>query len=85
MRTVLMDSKIDAELDSSTTLEFSIVVVVGRPTVGTLLADASAASAPGIFLCGPVSLCDVVWKEVRKENSFLGLTRYCVYDEPFEM
>lgn len=57
----------------------------GRPTADQLLCDARMASAPGIFLCGPSAMCDSVWKEVRKENSFLGRTRYCMYDEPFEM
>ncbi|GKY90649.1 hypothetical protein MPSEU_000038300 [Mayamaea pseudoterrestris] len=57
----------------------------GRPTPELLLSEASNSEAPGIFLCGPTALCHDVFKEARKENSFLGLTRYCIYDEPFEM
>ena len=57
----------------------------GRPSPETLLADATLAEAPGVFLCGPRGMSKSVRKYASKENSVLGLTRYCLYEEPFEM
>ena len=57
----------------------------GRPAPEILLADAYLAQAPGIFMCGPSGLTTGVRKLAAKENSMVGLTRYCLYEEPFEM
>ena len=62
-----------------------IVYRNGRPTCDQLLDDARQAAEPGIFLCGPSALTHMVKAEASKENSYLGLTRYCLYDEPYEM
>ena len=59
--------------------------LVGRPSAEDFMKDAKLAEAPGIFMCGPVAMTEVIKKEARKENSPLGLTRYCLYEEPFEM
>jgi predicted ferric reductase len=55
----------------------------GRPTADQIFHDARSAAEPGIFTCGP--LARMVRAEASKENSCLGLTRYCLYDEPYEM
>lgn len=57
----------------------------GRPNSDQIFEDARAAAEPGIFMCGPVALTQMVKSEASKENSYLGLTRYCLYDEPYEM
>ena len=57
----------------------------GRPSCDQLFDDARKAAEPGIFMCGPSALTNMVKAEASKENSYLGLTRYCVYDEPYEM
>jgi Ferric reductase like transmembrane component/Ferric reductase NAD binding domain len=57
----------------------------GRPTCDQLFEDARQAAEPGIFMCGPSALTHMVKAEASKENSYLGLTRYCLYDEPYEM
>jgi Ferric reductase like transmembrane component/Ferric reductase NAD binding domain len=57
----------------------------GRPSCDQLFDDARKAAEPGIFMCGPSSLTHMVKAEASKENSYLGLTRYCLYDEPYEM
>jgi hypothetical protein len=64
----------------------SLVVLSGRPS-GSQVLDGGAceAEAPGIFLCGPEKLIEMVKQETNKENkTWLGRTRYCLYDEPFE-
>ena len=66
---------------STVTLEF----LTGRPPPGTLMEGARQSQAPGIFMCGPVALIQGVRSEAAKENSRFGLTRYALYDEPFEM
>ena len=63
------------------TLEF----IAGRPAAGALLEGARQSEAPGIFICGPVALTHGVRGEAAKENSRFGLTRYALYEEPFEM
>lgn len=63
------------------TLEFK----TGRPPVGALFEGARQSVAPGIFMCGPVGMTHGVRREAEKENSRFGLTRYALYDEPFEM
>jgi predicted ferric reductase len=57
----------------------------GRPTEVQIFEDARHAIEPGIFMCGPTPLIQMVKKEASKENSIFGLTRYCLYDEPYEM
>jgi hypothetical protein len=57
----------------------------GRPTEVQIFEDASQAVEPGIFMCGPTSLIQMVKQEASKENSIFGFTRYCLYDEPYEM
>jgi predicted ferric reductase len=57
----------------------------GRPTEFEIFELARQAEEPGIFMCGPSSLTRMVKKEASKENSLLGLTRYCLYDEPYEL
>jgi hypothetical protein len=56
-----------------------------RPTCDEIFEDARAAAEPGVFMCGPAALTRMVKEEAAKENSYLGLTRYCLYDEPYEM
>jgi hypothetical protein len=63
----------------------TLVYREGRPTMDQIFEDARRAAAPGIFMCGPTALTRTVKAEASKENSFLGLTRYCLYDEPYEM
>lgn len=43
------------------------------------------ASCPGFFVCGPVAMSRAVKKEADKGNSKWGKTRFCLYEEPFEM
>ena len=57
----------------------------GRPSSEQIFEDARTAAEPGIFMCGPSALTRMVKAEASKENSYLGLTRYCLYDEPYEM
>jgi hypothetical protein len=63
----------------------TIVYRQGRPNADQLFEDARRAAEPGIFMCGPSALTQMVKAEASKENSYLGLTRYCLYDEPYEM
>jgi Ferric reductase like transmembrane component/Ferric reductase NAD binding domain len=63
----------------------TLVYHEGRPTCDAIFMDARAAVEPGIFMCGPSALTRMVKTEASKENSYLGLTRYCLYDEPYEM
>jgi hypothetical protein len=63
----------------------SFNVVMGRPTGPMVLESARTAEAPGIFMCGPRQMIAMVKKETNKENSWLGKTRYCLYNEEFDM
>ncbi|GAX18369.1 hypothetical protein FisN_23Hu263 [Fistulifera solaris] len=63
----------------------TIVYRQGRPDADQVFEDARMAAEPGIFMCGPSALTHMVKAEASKENSYLGLTRYCLYDEPYEM
>jgi predicted ferric reductase len=63
----------------------TISVTFGRPNPENILDEAKLASAPGIFVCGPAQLVKTVRTEAWKENSLFGLTRYCIYEEAFEM
>jgi hypothetical protein len=65
--------------------ESSLHHVCGRPTHEALFAQAQSATAPGIFMCGAEGLCAIVKKRARQENSYFGRTRYCLYEEAFEM
>ena len=64
----------------------TIIYNVGRPNAEDFLADASRASAPGIFVCGPVGMVQTLRAAAAVENSPFGLlTRYAIYEESFEM
>jgi hypothetical protein len=68
------------------TSEFSSFSIShGRPEGNSVMATARASLAPGIFMCGPVTMVEMVKKETNKENSWFGKTRYCIYNEEFEM
>jgi Ferric reductase like transmembrane component/Ferric reductase NAD binding domain len=73
---------VDGCLPSS---KVTLVYREGRPTADQIFDDARSAAEPGVFMCGPTALTRVVKAEASKENSYLGLTRYCLYDEPYEM
>ena len=75
----------EEEFDVDWHMDASIVYHSSRPTEMDIFGDARQASEPGIFMCGPIPLTSMIKKEARKENSYLGLTRYCLYDEPYEM
>ena len=66
-------------------MDSAIVHVTGRPTGKDVVETAAAADSPGIFMCGPTAMIHAVKSEASKENSLLGLTRYCLYEEAFEM
>ncbi len=77
-------------IDAEETDQFSdidtIVYHIGRPSSEDLLADASRATAPGIFVCGPIGMVQTLRAATGLENSALGLlTRYAVYEESFEL
>jgi hypothetical protein len=71
--------------DAAVSAQASLSRREGRPTADQLFEDARRAAEPGIFMCGPTALTRMVKAEAAKENSYLGLTRYCLYDEPYEM
>jgi ferredoxin-NADP reductase len=80
----------DSATDEVVYVESSPAVIVlnhfaGRPSVDAILERAKQAHAPGIFACGPAAMTEAIKNEIAKENSPFGLTRYCFYDEPFEM
>jgi predicted ferric reductase len=85
-----MSSKQDQQnsIDNESTAKYSdsIMCKVGRPNADDLLADATQATAPGIFVCGPISLVQTLRAAAGIENSpFRLLTRYAIYEESFEM
>ncbi|CAB9506527.1 Ferric reduction oxidase [Seminavis robusta] len=57
----------------------------GRPDIRDIFADPQRAECPGIFMCGPPAMTEKVRAEANKENSIFGLTRYALYEDPFEM
>lgn len=57
---------------------------VGRPSAAVILESAETAECPGLFLCGPVSMTESIKAQAAKENKVF-LTRFCVYEEPFEL
>jgi hypothetical protein len=64
----------------------SVQYIVGRPNSGDMLADASCASAPGLFVCGPPGMVQALRLAASVENSPCSfLTRYAIYEESFEM
>jgi len=75
---------VDKELNKHNS-EVTIVYREGRPTEDQIFQDARKAAEPGIFMCGPPAMTRMVKIEAGKENAYLGLTRYCLYDEPYEM
>ena len=91
--TTAKEAMLEADLDSGEVVkmapnggaEVTIVLRQGRPTADQILASARVSEAPGIFMCGPAPLLGLVKKETSKENSYLGLTRYCLYEEQSEM
>jgi hypothetical protein len=82
---VVEDEAVTAAKVVSVSTASLVTVKIGRPVAQEMLNNASSATCPGIFVCGPAGLTAAVWKEVRKENSFLLRTRYCVYEEVFEL
>jgi predicted ferric reductase len=68
------------KLSTMSTIEYRS----GRPSAPDVFDLLEDATCPGIFMCGPVGLTDMVKKYARIENS-VGLTRYALYEEPFEM
>jgi predicted ferric reductase len=56
-----------------------------RPSGTQIFEDARLSASPGVFMCGPPSLTGMVKMEAAKENSVFGFTRYCLYDEPYEL
>jgi predicted ferric reductase len=80
-----MENAGNEEVDDDWTNDAAIVYHFSRPTEMDIFADARQAAEPGIFMCGPTGLTGMIKKEARLENSYLGLTRYCLYDEPYEM
>jgi hypothetical protein len=78
----------DGDINEDGNLPSANVTIVyrqGRPNADQVFEDARVAAEPGIFMCGPSALTHMVKAEASKENSYLGLTRYCLYDEPYEM
>jgi hypothetical protein len=58
---------------------------VGRPVFNELLDEPRRlATAPAIFTCGPVTMTNALRKEAQVGDS-VGLTRFAVYEELFEM
>jgi hypothetical protein len=58
---------------------------VGRPVPSDLLDEPRRfATAPAIFMCGPVAMTNALSKEAKVEDSF-GLARFVLYEELFEM
>jgi predicted ferric reductase len=85
---VVSSSKKELDMDMEKSVKFSSTIKynVGRPSPDDLLADASRASAPGIFVCGPVGMVQSLRAAAAIENSPFGLlTRYAIYEESFEM
>jgi predicted ferric reductase len=85
---VVSSSKKELDMDMEKSVKFSSTIKynVGRPSPDDLLADASRASAPGIFVCGPVGMVQSLRAATAVENKPFGLlTRYAIYEESFEM
>jgi Ferric reductase NAD binding domain len=57
----------------------------GRPTAKVVFAGLEDSSCPGIFMCGPPGLTEMVRDWAKLENSPVGLVRYALYEETFEM
>ncbi len=57
----------------------------GRPDPSEYFETARKAACPGLFFCGPIAMTDALKMEARKENSKYGLTRFCLYEDPFDM
>jgi predicted ferric reductase len=79
--TVTKDCDPELEQNKNVTLEF----YTGRPSMEEIFDPMKTAEAPGIFMCGPAPMIKDIRSEASKENSRFGLTRFCLYDEPFEM
>ena len=76
-------SSADEELQ--TTSESLIIHRTGRPTTIDIFGETRSAECPGIFMCGPPAMTKLVRREAKKENSRFGLTRYAIYEDPFQM
>jgi hypothetical protein len=79
--TATKDCELEMEKNNKVTLEF----LTGRPGMEDIFGPMSTAEAPGIFMCGPASMTQDIRRAAAKENSRFGLTRFSLYDEPFEM
>jgi hypothetical protein len=75
------DEEMTVDVDAGPTIAFHH----GRPTTDEIFEEARKSMEPGIFMCGPSALTSMVVSEAAKENSYFGLTRFCLYDEPSEM
>lgn len=74
-----------ADEEIQTTAESLIIHRTGRPTTIDIFGETRNAECPGIFMCGPPAMTQMVRREARKENSSFGLTRYAIYEDPFQM
>jgi predicted ferric reductase len=79
----VVDELIEDSHSNVSNSKATLVYREGRPTAAQIFELARKSAEPGIFTCGP--LARMVKEEASKENSYLGLTRYCLYDEPYEM
>ena len=89
---IVSSSKMDAKKQDKMTASLASTDISGlfelhhgRPGPEDVFVDARRANAPGIFLCGPAPMVQMVRQEARQENSYFGLTRYVLYEESFEM
>jgi Ferric reductase like transmembrane component/Ferric reductase NAD binding domain len=69
----LKDVEIDTD-DYCPKKNINLIYRNGRPTEVQIFEDAKKAIEPGIFMCGPTLLTQMVKKEASKENSIFGLT-----------
>lgn len=57
----------------------------GRPHASDIFSALQNSHSPGIFMCGPPGLTDIVKKTAAMENAPIGIRRYALYEETFEM
>lgn len=57
----------------------------GRANMCEIFEFADKAECPAIFMCGPPAMTKLVREKARQENSVFGLTRFVIYEDPFEM
>jgi hypothetical protein len=69
--------------DASTVVQYE--EHVGRPVLQELLDEPRrVATAPAIFVCGPVAMTDALRRAAKTDDAF-GLVRFVMYEELFEM